>query len=211
MVCVHESALVSANPGNPIWNDAGSGAKADFGSWEINPSAGDQSRGLFFGADSHSRPQITLWAVRSNAGATANPQNANPKPIQVETPKPTAAVSNRTDAEYLNLWAESNRIGLPKAVGAFQLTSSGSRCPSGCEESNGYTFLQLNFYMPNVQKESITIKQIEDNLKPILLPGLCSSEAPKRNIMIGVLVADMNKTQIGNFWIQGGECPAGNQ
>ncbi|HRH44989.1 MAG TPA: Vps62-related protein, partial [Pyrinomonadaceae bacterium] len=66
MVCVHESTLVNANPGNPIWNDAGSGANKDFGSWEIIPSPGDQSRGLFFGSASHSRPQVTLWAVRSN-------------------------------------------------------------------------------------------------------------------------------------------------
>jgi len=154
-----------------------------------------------------------------NAVSVEKPQDATPKPTpveapkqtQVETPKPTAPVSTRTDAEYLNLWAESNRVGLPKAVGAFQLTSAGSRCPQGCEESNGYTFLLLNFYMPNVQKENITIKQIEDNLKPVLLPGLCSSEAPKRNIMMGVLFTDMNKTQIGNFWIKGSECPAGKQ
>lgn len=145
-----------------------------------------------------------------NAAATEKPQDATPKPTTVETPKPTATISNRTDAEYLNLWAESNRLGLPKAVGAFQLTASQSRCPSGCEESNGHTFLFMNFYMPSVQKENITIEQIEKSLKPALLPGFCSSEAPKRNIMIGVLVQDMNKNQIGNFWVYGRECPDGN-
>jgi len=66
MVCVHESALVNANVGNAIWSDSGSGAKMDFASWEISPSNGNQSRGLFFGSDSYSLAQIILWAVRSN-------------------------------------------------------------------------------------------------------------------------------------------------
>jgi outer membrane protein assembly factor BamD (BamD/ComL family) len=75
MVCVHESALVRATPGNTIWNDAGSGATQDFGSWEIVPAAGDLSRGLFFGASSHSRPQPTIWAVRANPAQPASPSS----------------------------------------------------------------------------------------------------------------------------------------
>ena len=68
--CIHESALVKALPGGFIWNDSGSGAHRDFGAWGIQASAADStytylSRGLFYGATSHSRPSIgELWAVK---------------------------------------------------------------------------------------------------------------------------------------------------
>ncbi|NEO33294.1 MAG: Vps62-related protein [Symploca sp. SIO3C6] len=71
--CVRETALSAALPGGFIWNDAGSGANRDFSAWGIQRQAADSeytylSRGLFYGAASHSRPTDAevgvFWAVK---------------------------------------------------------------------------------------------------------------------------------------------------
>lgn len=76
VVCVRSSSLVEALEGSPIWNDSGSGANRDFGSWGIQapaPQAGHNihSRGLFYGAASHARPGSStvgvLWAIKQSA------------------------------------------------------------------------------------------------------------------------------------------------
>jgi hypothetical protein len=71
--CIRKYELEEALPGGFIWNDSASGAKRDFGCWGIQARAPDStysylSRGLFYGASSHSRPEDSsvsvLWAVK---------------------------------------------------------------------------------------------------------------------------------------------------
>lgn len=71
--CVKASALEQAQPGAEIWNDSDSGADNDFGAWGIRAWALDDSyeylsRGLFYGANSHSRPEESavkvLWTIK---------------------------------------------------------------------------------------------------------------------------------------------------
>jgi hypothetical protein len=63
--CVKQSALVATRLGSSIWNDAGSGAKLNFGSWRIEASAPAVTRGLFYGAPVYSSPTgIQLWAIK---------------------------------------------------------------------------------------------------------------------------------------------------
>jgi hypothetical protein len=78
--CIRTSALEAALPGGFIWNDAGSGADADFGAWGIQPPTTDATygyltRGLFYGAASHSRPAnnsvAVLWAIKIPARSDA--------------------------------------------------------------------------------------------------------------------------------------------
>lgn len=119
MVCVHESALVNANPGNLIWDDKGSGATADFGSWEINPFTGDQSRGLFFASASHTRPQITLWAVRST---TIQPATQGNDPVEEQF---WDSVKNSSQARDFQSYLRSYPNGKYAALAGLKISQIG--------------------------------------------------------------------------------------
>ena len=90
--CVRQSALAAALPGNLIWDDTGSGATVDFGAWGLQAPAPDsnftyQSRGLFYGAPSHSRPTIAsagVWVVRINRSSNASANLPNSSGTSVE-------------------------------------------------------------------------------------------------------------------------------
>ncbi len=85
VVCVRQSALGPANIGGEIWNDTGSGAARNFAAWDIPAPAADPNftfatRGLFFGAASHNRPQAVAMAVRilrTTSGGGSSPGNTS--------------------------------------------------------------------------------------------------------------------------------------
>ena len=124
MVCVHESALVNANPGNLIWDDKGSGATADFGSWEINPFTGDQSRGLFFGSASHTRPQITLWAIRST---TIQPATQGNDPVEEQF---WDSVKNSSQARDFQSYLRSYPNGKYASLAGLKISQIGGSTSS---------------------------------------------------------------------------------
>jgi hypothetical protein len=59
--CIRSDLVIPAYPGDLIWDDKGTGAKKDFGSWKIDPPSAPSgwaylSAGTFIGKDSHSKP-----------------------------------------------------------------------------------------------------------------------------------------------------------
>ncbi|NEO53809.1 MAG: Vps62-related protein [Okeania sp. SIO3B5] len=63
VMCVRQDLVVRGEPGDQVWIDKGTGADADFGSWEINsPSISGYEEyayiaaGTFYGVASHNRP-----------------------------------------------------------------------------------------------------------------------------------------------------------
>lgn len=65
VVCVRLSELTQAEPGNPIWNDSGSGADGNFSAWGVRYSGEAQSIGLFYGSNTYARPSAAIFfAVR---------------------------------------------------------------------------------------------------------------------------------------------------
>ncbi|WP_392476551.1 Vps62-related protein [Nostoc sp. C110] len=63
VMCIRQDLVVGGQPGGQVWIDKGTGADADFGSWEINspPISGYEeyayiTAGTFFGVASHTRP-----------------------------------------------------------------------------------------------------------------------------------------------------------
>lgn len=72
VMCVSDTLLGPAQEGSAIWNDAGSGAKSDFGSWGISGYTEGgidyTTTGLFYGAPTHSRPDVNdakvMWSIQ---------------------------------------------------------------------------------------------------------------------------------------------------
>jgi hypothetical protein len=63
VMCVRRDLTVPGKPGDQVWVDSGTGAKDDFGSWEINTpdvsrheNAAYIAAGTFFGVASHTPP-----------------------------------------------------------------------------------------------------------------------------------------------------------
>jgi hypothetical protein len=118
VVCVHETALSAANPGNEIWNDTGSGARRNFAAWDIVSLGPDANfsyatRGLFFADASHNRPVPAsiggLWAIKlpRSSGVAATPITAPPPPAQ------TQGMSRQALEDEFRSCSEARQFGAP--------------------------------------------------------------------------------------------------
>ena len=120
--CVRDGALTWGLPGDEIWNDAGSDANEDFGAWRIQAPDEAYSRGLFYGADAHTRPAdaevAVLWVVKmtESAGETADAPTANTERLSAEYIRITGERVNAALAEEAQkediLLAEASLTGL---------------------------------------------------------------------------------------------------
>lgn len=114
----------------------------------------------------------------------------------------------QTDAEYLNAWAAEVRVGLPEWIAGYQLKTSWSRCPDGCKEKDSSSYLVLKFGTEGEQQNA-RIDDLKRELLPSLLQVYCQTEAPGRDISLGVFFDDRGQqADYNNFWVSPNECPA---
>jgi hypothetical protein len=95
--CIRSDLVVPAYPGDLIWDDKGTGAKKDFGSWKIDPPSAPSgwiylSAGTYIGRDSHNKPASdpNAYALRLEFHQEAPENQSIPVPrLQgIEKPSP---------------------------------------------------------------------------------------------------------------------------
>ncbi|NVZ20297.1 Vps62-related protein [Pseudomonas costantinii] len=72
--CVREDLVVTAQAGELIWNDKGSGSANDLSAWSITPpdaSVGELylAPGTFIGSDSYAKPSLAVYSLRLTLSA----------------------------------------------------------------------------------------------------------------------------------------------
>jgi hypothetical protein len=93
--CVRSDLTAQAAVGNSIWNDKGSGADSDFGSWEVNtnnapPGSAYVSPGTFIGHASHKKPngQGARALIMKLPEIKATQKLAHPQLFSFDRPSP---------------------------------------------------------------------------------------------------------------------------
>ncbi|NNE65954.1 MAG: hypothetical protein HKN33_05250 [Pyrinomonadaceae bacterium] len=97
-----------------------------------------------------------------------------------------------SDAALMNRWAVATRKDFPGTVGDFRFENAISQCKVGCETSlNNSSFtLKVDARTPNHSLQQLTKTQVEQAMKPILLPTYCKEVVSHRGFKIAVRVVD---------------------
>ncbi|CRM63968.1 Vps62-related protein [Pseudomonas sp. 58 R 12] len=89
--CVRADLVVTAQVGELIWNDKGSGSANDFSAWSVIPPGASPGEaylapGTFLGSDSYARPSVETYALRLALTAQLSDLPAPPALIGHESP-----------------------------------------------------------------------------------------------------------------------------
>ena len=68
--CVKQDLIRAVTLASQIWNDDGSGADYNFAAYAIDSYTSMGKLGLFFGAASHDKPTIAVYALRDDKTTT---------------------------------------------------------------------------------------------------------------------------------------------
>lgn len=113
----------------------------------------------------------------------------------------------QTDAQFLSTWATDIRKNVNTRNGEAEMLSVFTYCASGCQRYNQTTFLGIWIRMWRYTNRTISLAQTESSVKPSLVSGYCSSDAPRRNIGVTISANDMNGQYIGDFYLSPNDCP----
>lgn len=96
--CVRADLVASAQPGELIWSDKGSGAQKDFSAWSITaasaaPGEINLAPGTFAGSERYTRPTLPTFALRLPLTAQLNELPAAPALFDYQAPVGTQTSS----------------------------------------------------------------------------------------------------------------------
>ncbi len=119
---------------------------------------------------------------------------------------PPSVPSISQNAAMLNKSAAETRTSLPLTLGQVQLFAAESHCQSGCQVSDNTDSVVISARTPSLSKQSTTIGQIEQFLKPQLLKTYCGTPEQRSGISMGVTAVDMLNQPYGNFFLTSRDC-----
>ncbi len=122
------------------------------------------------------------------------------------TTGPGNIASTSPNAAFLNNSAAESRATLPITLGQIQLFDAASHCQSGCQVADNTESVTIRAKTPNLSRQDVSLGQIDQALRPLLVKTYCGTPEQKRSVPMHVDLDDRFNQKIGLMILNSRDC-----